>query len=271
MWSTRSRPPKASTRAWSISWALPRFSNDNGGSFQAEYYVVPNVDSGFGAATQTLHARYEWPYQAHAPMGPSCAVADVQADAATVWSSRFIPASSWSTGSPGTATPLLFIFRTAPVGSCTWRLAQSAAQDGWRGLLVGDMGAVRGGPMKSGHASHQIGLDVDLWFEPMPAETLSAEERARHPGEGLRHFGNNIAQFERSYEFKQHDHLLCTKCNKVIEFCDPRIQNIKSTVGELLDFHILHHSLNLYGICGDCRAKKATEEQQHEVSDRAKG
>lgn len=56
-------------------------------------------------------------------------------------------------------------------------LAQSAAQDGWRGLLVGDMGAVRGGPMKSGHASHQIGLDVDLWFEPMPAETLSAEER----------------------------------------------------------------------------------------------
>lgn len=65
-------------------------------------------------------------------------------------------------------------------------------------------------------------------------------------------FGNNIAQFERSYEFKQHDHLLCTKCNKVIEFCDPRIQNIKSTIGELLDFHILHHSLNLYGICSSC-------------------
>ncbi len=56
-------------------------------------------------------------------------------------------------------------------------LAQSAVQDGWRGLLVGDMGAVRGGPMKSGHASHQIGLDVDLWFEPMPGKTLSAAER----------------------------------------------------------------------------------------------
>lgn len=65
-------------------------------------------------------------------------------------------------------------------------------------------------------------------------------------------FGNNIAQFERSYEYKQHDHLVCTKCNKVIEFCDPRIQNIKSTVGELLDFKILHHSLNLYGICSSC-------------------
>lgn len=69
-------------------------------------------------------------------------------------------------------------------------------------------------------------------------------------------FGNNIAQFERSYEFKQHDHLICTKCNRVIEFCDPRIQNIKSTVGELLDFHILHHSLNLYGICSSCAGRE---------------
>lgn len=57
------------------------------------------------------------------------------------------------------------------------KLAQSAAQDGWRGLLVGDMGQPRGGPMKSGHASHQSGLDVDLWLEPMPDRTLSAEER----------------------------------------------------------------------------------------------
>lgn len=66
-------------------------------------------------------------------------------------------------------------------------------------------------------------------------------------------FGNNMSQFERSYEYKQHDHLVCTKCNKVIEFCDPRIQNIKSTVGELLDFEILHHSLNLYGKCSSCQ------------------
>jgi len=56
-------------------------------------------------------------------------------------------------------------------------LAQSSAQDGWRGLLVGDMGQARGGPMKSGHASHQIGLDVDIWLQPMPDHTLSAKER----------------------------------------------------------------------------------------------
>lgn len=56
-------------------------------------------------------------------------------------------------------------------------LAHAAAQDGWPGLLVGDLGQARGGPMKSGHASHQIGLDVDIWLQPMPDHTLSAEER----------------------------------------------------------------------------------------------
>jgi penicillin-insensitive murein endopeptidase len=56
-------------------------------------------------------------------------------------------------------------------------LAQSVAQDGWPGILVGDMGQARGGPMASGHASHQIGLDVDLWLQPMPNHVLSGEER----------------------------------------------------------------------------------------------
>ena len=56
-------------------------------------------------------------------------------------------------------------------------LGQSAAQDGWPGLLIGDMGLARGGPMPTGHASHQIGLDADIWLKPMPGHTLSAKER----------------------------------------------------------------------------------------------
>jgi Fur family ferric uptake transcriptional regulator len=68
-------------------------------------------------------------------------------------------------------------------------------------------------------------------------------------------FGKNLAQFERAYEFKQHDHLICVKCGKVIEFCDPRIQNIKSTVSQLFNFKIHYHSLNLFGECG-CDTKK---------------
>jgi penicillin-insensitive murein DD-endopeptidase len=47
----------------------------------------------------------------------------------------------------------------------------------WPGLLVGDMSQPRGGPMFTGHASHQIGLDADVWLTPMPKRELSREER----------------------------------------------------------------------------------------------
>jgi len=65
-------------------------------------------------------------------------------------------------------------------------------------------------------------------------------------------FGKNIAQFEKAYECKQHDHLICTRCGKVIEFCDPRVQEIKNTAGKTLNFKISHHSLYFYGTCSDC-------------------
>ncbi|MGH6855782.1 MAG: penicillin-insensitive murein endopeptidase, partial [Aestuariivirga sp.] len=45
------------------------------------------------------------------------------------------------------------------------------------GLLVGDLAQPRGGPMVSGHASHQVGLDADIWLTPMPSRTLSDKER----------------------------------------------------------------------------------------------
>lgn len=50
-------------------------------------------------------------------------------------------------------------------------------KDGWPGLLVGDLSQPRGGPMLTGHASHQIGLDADVWLTPMPDRRLSNEER----------------------------------------------------------------------------------------------
>ncbi len=62
-------------------------------------------------------------------------------------------------------------------------------------------------------------------------------------------FGQGIAQYEKSYGYRQHDHLICTECHNVVEFCDPRIHNIQNTVGELLDFEIIHHSLILYASC----------------------
>jgi len=58
------------------------------------------------------------------------------------------------------------------------KLAIEARQfDDWNGLLVGDMSQPRGGPMPSGHASHQVGLDADVWLMQMPDRTLSDKER----------------------------------------------------------------------------------------------
>ena len=57
------------------------------------------------------------------------------------------------------------------------RLASESKQDGWTGLLVGDISQPRGGPMLTGHASHQVGLDADIWLTPMPNRVLSRKER----------------------------------------------------------------------------------------------
>src|ERR1700726_2179242 len=58
------------------------------------------------------------------------------------------------------------------------RLAANVHKDaGWPGMLVGDMSQPRGGPMFTGHASHQVGLDADIWLTPMPNRELSRAER----------------------------------------------------------------------------------------------
>jgi penicillin-insensitive murein endopeptidase len=58
------------------------------------------------------------------------------------------------------------------------RFAPLAAKaTGWHGILVGDMAQPRGGPLPFGHLSHQIGLDVDIWFMPEPDHKLTTQER----------------------------------------------------------------------------------------------
>ena len=57
------------------------------------------------------------------------------------------------------------------------RLSEKGKKLGWNGLLVGDMSQPRGGPMLTGHASHQVGLDADIWLTPMPDRELTREER----------------------------------------------------------------------------------------------
>ena len=60
-------------------------------------------------------------------------------------------------------------------------------------------------------------------------------------------FGQNQAHYEKSYFNKQHDHIILTDTGEVIEFCDPRIENIKKSIEEVFNVKIDSHSLYFYG------------------------
>ena len=68
-------------------------------------------------------------------------------------------------------------------------------------------------------------------------------------------FGKAQSQFEKSFLSRQHDHIICTTCDQVIEFCDPRILNIKNSIIESMNFQIERHALNFYGTCDNCQNK----------------
>ena len=88
------------------------------------------------------------------------------------------------------------------------RLATDArAKDGWPGLLIGDMSQPRGGPMPFGHSSHQIGLDVDIWFDPMPGRTLTPEERETISATSYIRKGTNVT-LDRSKWTSAHTRLI---------------------------------------------------------------
>ncbi len=64
-------------------------------------------------------------------------------------------------------------------------------------------------------------------------------------------FGKNQSIYERAYAFRQHDHIICNRCGKVMEFCDPRLQEIKTMLEEIYNFKIDGHSLHFYGACNE--------------------
>ena len=64
-------------------------------------------------------------------------------------------------------------------------------------------------------------------------------------------FGNNHAHYEKSYFNKQHDHIIIDGSEEVIEFCDPRIQQIKETIEEVFNVKVERHALYIYATRND--------------------
>ncbi len=68
-------------------------------------------------------------------------------------------------------------------------------------------------------------------------------------------FGKNVAQYEKAYKYRQHDHVVCNNCGRVLEFCDPRLLEIQNSIEKLFEFNISNRSLSFYGYCNDCKSK----------------
>ncbi|NIN33876.1 MAG: transcriptional repressor [Gammaproteobacteria bacterium] len=68
-----------------------------------------------------------------------------------------------------------------------------------------------------------------------------------------RHFGDGQARYEATDHDEHHDHLICLKCGKIVEFEDPRIEQLQDEVARQHGFSIERHRLELYGCCENCR------------------
>lgn len=76
-------------------------------------------------------------------------------------------------------------------------LSYKAREDGWNGLLVGDISQPRGGPMLTGHRSHQMGLDADIWLTPMPDKRMTYKERENTSAVSVLKSGTNYVDQSR--------------------------------------------------------------------------
>ncbi|MGE5409786.1 MAG: Fur family transcriptional regulator [Clostridiales bacterium] len=71
-----------------------------------------------------------------------------------------------------------------------------------------------------------------------------------------RNFGDNTHRYESNLENKNHEHLVCTRCGKIVEFNTPGLDEILAKVAEELDFDISHYSFNVFGNCKDRNCDK---------------
>lgn len=122
-------------------------------------------------------------------------------------------------------------------------------------------------------------LIIDTFFEGAPhmtIEDLLAEVRAHDRGIGYatvyrtlkllaecgvaseRRFGDGLSRYELSDDASaHHDHLICQRCGRIIEFEEPRIEALQDEIASKYGFEISWHKHEMYGECAECQAEKA--------------
>jgi Fur family ferric uptake transcriptional regulator len=82
-------------------------------------------------------------------------------------------------------------------------------------------------------------------------------------GAGLAHerrFEDGITRFEYDAAEGHHDHLICTRCGRIIEFENEQIEDLQLRVAKKNRFQVQTHKLELYGLCEGCQSKKGKTE-----------
>jgi Fur family ferric uptake transcriptional regulator len=70
-------------------------------------------------------------------------------------------------------------------------------------------------------------------------------------------FDNGVYRYEHRHLGQHHDHMVCTKCKKILEFQNDQIENLQVSVAATHGFHMLQHKMEIYGICSDCLKQAA--------------
>jgi Fur family ferric uptake transcriptional regulator len=65
-------------------------------------------------------------------------------------------------------------------------------------------------------------------------------------------FDNGVVRYEHRHLGQHHDHMVCTKCKRIFEFQNNRLENLQLQIAASQGFHMLQHRMEIYGICSDC-------------------
>lgn len=95
------------------------------------------------------------------------------------------------------------------------------------------------------------GHDLDLDFI---GETL--ELMCRYGFAQKNRFKNGAPLYEHRHLGQHHDHMICTKCGRIIEFEDSRLEDLQVEVAHSYGFHMLQHKMDIYGICDQCLSER---------------
>jgi Fur family ferric uptake transcriptional regulator len=84
-----------------------------------------------------------------------------------------------------------------------------------------------------------------------------------------RHFADGQARFENVEEEHHHDHLICERCGRIVEFVHPQIEQLQAQVAHRLGFVATNHKMEIYGICKECREGRDLKGEREKLAHRA--